>query len=129
MAAGRKGWRIREGWKPSDPPHTKWEPDDADRPKPRELPNAAEVLDTDERTPEEMLTEVLRLANRQLAGLTKLGEASMLSDLELQQLGQVQRLVLGHLRVNPGEDPMVQRPDETDAQYLERLETMKARTK
>lgn len=127
MAAGRKGWRITPGWKEGDPKYLKWEPDDADRPRAR-IPETS-ALEVPFRTPEEMLDEVLRLANRQLAGLTALAMAAALNDLELQQLGQVQRLVLGHLRVNPGEDPMVQRPDETDAQYLERLETMKARTK
>lgn len=114
----RDGWKI-VGKRPDG--GNDWQPVDDPAPSP--------AVDACDRTPGEMLAEILRLTNKQLAGLSKLADALMLDDGQLAQLGQVQRLILGHVRVDPKADPMEQREGETDTQYLERLEAMKAKAK
>ena len=117
----RAGWKMDKTRPPGDPERWQQEPTPPATPPP--------AVDVDDRSTEEMLAEILRLTNRQLAGLSKLSSTLMLDDAGLAQLGQVQRLILGHVRVDPKADPMEQREGETDTQYLERLETMKAKAK
>jgi hypothetical protein len=121
----RKGWRRVRGERGE---WGEWyaynEPEEPDRAASVEVLNGVR-----ERTSAEMLDEVLRLTNRQLAGLSKIGEAGMLNDLELQQLGRVHQIVLAQMRVKPQEDPLAQRDGESNEAYLERLESMKGNAK
>lgn len=121
----------RKGWIKPDP-GSPWKPDDST--EPQTMSSARDVSPSalkavKERTAEEMLAEVMRLANQQLAGLSSIAVGTMLNDAELAQLGVVQRIILGNMRTLPEHDPLEQRDGESDAEYLERLERMKGKAK
>ena len=107
----RPGWDFNSATK-------KWTPVP---PEPSEPPIEL-TEDVEARTPEQMRDEILRITNRQLAGLSKQAIGKTLGDGALKQLTIVNSIVMQHLRAI---DPLDRRDGETEEAYKTRLEAMR----